>query len=164
MPGLGFKSQHVPNVLNGSKPFTMRKIRKGGGCPRVGQDLFLFENWRTPEVRRFAMAKCVMRTTLWFDARGLAKVQHDDLARDAPPIFAAVGAALMDTGDINPAVQEKALHQLAAWDGFASWSELWDFHKVGGLDANGHAMRRLIGMGSVVPSPGYDVQPVLPVV
>ena len=152
MPALGFMDQHVPNVLDGSKPFTMRKPRKDGCDPRVGDALHLFRDWRKPTMRKFATATCVMRTTLWFDHRGIAKVQHDGLAERAPFVFVSVGQAIVQAGDPSAANQELALHQLAKWDGFTSWNDLWAFHQsYGGLDANGHAQRRLIGIGHVEP-------------
>lgn len=152
MPAIGFMAQHVPSVLDGSKPFTMRKPRKDGRDPKVGDDLHLFENWRTPAMRKFATAACVMRTTLWFDHRGIAKVQHDGLAEGAPFVFVSVGQAIVQAGDPEAVNQELALHRLATWDGFSSWTDLWAFHQsYGKLDANGHAMRRLIGLGNVQP-------------
>lgn len=157
MGALSFQPRHVDNVLNGSKPFTMRKLRKGGGCPKVGDTLHLFTNHRLPTMAKIGTATCVMRTTLWFDARGIAKVQHDGLDPAAPPVFVRVGGCIVDAGSTDVAVQERALHQLAVWDGFASWSDLFTWHAGnGGLDANGHALRRLIGLGPVTPDPDWQ--------
>lgn len=162
MGALSFKPRYVAAVLNGSKPFTMRKLRKGGGCHKLGDTLHLFTNHRLPTMAKFGVATCVMRTTLWFDERGLAKVQHDGLAEDAPPVFARVGQAIVDTGELDAGTQERALHQLASWDGFASWSDLHAWHVAnGGVDANGHCLRRLFGLGRVIPEPGFDVQGLL---
>lgn len=162
MPALSFQPRHVAAVLNGSKPFTLRKLRKGGGCPKVGDPLHLFTNHRLPTMAKIGTATCVMRTTLWFTERGLAKVQHDALAVDAPPVFIRVGNAIVDAGEPDVAAQELALHQLATWDGFANWSDLYAWHSANGpLDANGHCLRRLIGIGPVEPEPGFDVQGLL---
>lgn len=162
MPALSFQPRHVAAVLNGSKPFTMRKPRRDGSCPKVGDPLHLFTNHRRPDMAKFAVARCVMRTTLWFDARGIAKVQHDALAEDAPPVFGRIGWAIVEAGSTDVKVQELALHQLATWDGFSSWSDLVAWHAANGkLDANGHVLRRLFGMGDVVPEPGFDVQQLL---
>lgn len=156
MPQLGFMERFVPSVLDGTKPFTMRKVRRDGRCPKVGDTLHMFVNVRTPEALKFATARCVMRTTLWFDARGIAKLQHDGLDLSAPPIFGRVGDALLAAGDLSAAAQERGLHQLAAFDGFASWTDLWAFHSTTGkLDANGHALRRLIGFGDVQPTEAW---------
>lgn len=164
MPALSFQPRHVPSVLNGSKPFTLRKLRKGGGCPKVGDTLHLFTNHRLPTMAKFGTAPCVMRTALWFTERGLAKVQHDGLDLNAPPVFVRVGNAIVDAGSSDPAAQELALHQLAVWDGFGSWSELHAWHaRNGQLDANGHVLRRLFGIGLVEPEPGFDVQGLLAV-
>lgn len=159
MPALGFQQRHVAAVLDGSKPFTMRKVRKNGQCPRVGDALHLFENWRTPDMRKFATATTALRMTVWFDERGMAKVQHDGFAPDAARIHVDVGDAIVRTGDSSLKVRELALHQLAIWDGFASWSDLWAWHSANGpLDANGHALRRLIGLGNVQPVAGVAAQ------
>ena len=154
MPALGFKREFVASVVDGSKPFTMRKPRKDGCDARVGDPLHLFQDWRQPTMAKFATATCVMRTRLWFDHRGLAKVQHEGLAQDAPIIFARVGQAIVQAGDPQALNQELALHQLAKWDGFTSWDDLWAFHEgYGKLDDNGLAHRILFGLGGVKPWP-----------
>ena len=158
VPALSFQPRHVAPVLSGAKPFTLRKLRKGGGCPKVGDPLHLFTDHRKPTMAKFATATCVMRTTLWFTQRGLAKVQHDALAADAPPVFVRVGHAIVDAGATDVAAQELALHQLALWDGFTSWSDLHAWHAANGaVDANGHVLRRLFGFGAVVAEPGFDL-------
>lgn len=154
MPALGFMQQHVASVVDGSKPFTMRRPRKGGkGEPTVGARLFLFEHWRTPQMRKFAEADCVMRATLWFDERGVAKIKHEGLDPGAPPIFLAVSAAIMDTASDVTQTRELGLHQLAVFDGFTGWAELWAYHSGQGLEPDGLCKRRLYGFGNVEPAP-----------
>lgn len=167
MGQLSFQPRHVAGVLNGSKPFTLRKVRRDGHCPKVGTALHLFTNHRQPNMAKIGTTTCAMRVTLWFDERGIAKVQHDGMDTAGPPILAHVAQAIVDAGSLDVKVQELGLHRLAVWDGFASWSELVAWH-VGnaGVDANGHCLRRLIGFGTVTPDPDYvsahGVQEVLP--
>ncbi|AYD87683.1 hypothetical protein [Caulobacter phage Kronos] len=153
MPALGFMQQHVAAVVEGRKPFTMRKPRVGGkGEPKVGSRLFLFENWRTPKMRKFAEADCVMRTTLWFDERGVAKIKHEGLALGAPPIFLLVSNAIMETAADDNATRELGLHALARFDGFDGWPSLWAYHSGQGLEPDGLCKRRLYGFGNVTPT------------
>jgi hypothetical protein len=158
MPALGFMQQHVASVVDGSKPFTMRRPRKGGkGEPRLNSPLYLFEHWRTPNMRRFATATCVMRCTLTYTVDGILKVKHDGLDPVAPAIFAKVSTALLACQSARAAEREFALHQLAVFDGFSSWTDLWAFHAGQGLETDGTCKRRLYGFGNVKPEPGTDI-------
>lgn len=144
MKALTFTPQVAPAVLSGSVVLTLRRARSNVTQPKVGERLALLNG----SGRVMANASCVMRTALWFNARGLAKVQHDGLATDAPPRFHGIGNAIVDAGSTDVRAQELGLHALAIAAGFTGWTDLWAyFSSAGRLDANGQALRHLIGWG-----------------
>lgn len=167
MPAIGFKSDFVPAILAGLKPLTMRRGRRGGGDPRVGDPLYLFENWRTPQMRKFATATCYLRLAVRFTPTGLVDVKYRGLHASSPPIMVSVGTAVAEASGIPGSDQCKAaLQRLAEWDGMASWEAVYEFHLDGDRAKGRRAKygsavdRELIGFAGVVAVPGTT--PALP--
>lgn len=160
MAGLGFQTQHAGPVVRGEKPITMRKPRADGADPKLGDPLYLFLHWRTPQVAKFATARCVMRGLLMFNAQG-------QFAR-APGSLEIEPAAPKTVHDVVLAVQglvvaphgtkaDKLRLQLAKWDGFELYAAMWDFHqRMGHLNDDGYAVRYVYGLGGVSVEEGYS--------
>lgn len=154
MPGLNFKPEYAPKILDGSKPFTLRKRRRDGREAALGARLMLFTGMRTKDCRQFATTTVVARATVAFRETGLVGVFHAAL-HDAPERCADIirtleAAARYPNGPETPA----RLQQIAEWDGFASWADMWAFHKGQGLDMDGNAVREFFGFGAIVPVGG----------
>lgn len=58
MPALSFQKQFGPKILDGSKTFTLRELRKDGRDPKTGQTLFLFTGQRTKQCKKIGEKLC----------------------------------------------------------------------------------------------------------
>lgn len=80
MVAYGFRPEFVELVRSGKKTQTIRKPRTGGSRhARPGEPIQLFENWRTPEVRKIIddpMCVSVDRVKIWCDELGLRSFSH----------------------------------------------------------------------------------------
>jgi hypothetical protein len=64
MPALNFKTQFAPPILAGTKPFTLRALRKDGRDPKAGQPLYMFTAMRTKQCKKFAEKPCRFAETI----------------------------------------------------------------------------------------------------
>lgn len=167
MPGVNFKPEYVAPILDGSKPFTLRKRRKDGREAAMHARLMLFTGMRTKDCRKFAETTVIARATIAFRETGMVSVFHDavNIPKDVGSAFEmdAVKAAadrlyFEVIGDMKAAARfpngpqtAERLERIAAWDGFASWAAMWEFHKGQGLDMDGNAVRELFGFGVIEP-------------
>lgn len=153
MAGLGFQTKHARPIATGAKPITMRKPRADGSDPKLGDPLYLFLNWRTPQVVKFATARCVMRGLLMFNAQGqFARAPGSlDIEPSAPKSVQAVVLAVQGLVVAPHGTKADRLRlQLAQWDGFDSYAAMWDFHhRMGHLNDDGYAVRYVYGLGAV---------------
>lgn len=160
MPGLNFLPEYEPKILDGSKPFTLRKRRKDYREAALGAKLMMFTGMRTKACRKFATARIAMRATVAFNGAGMASVLHTVIAVERSPFASAERLALLD--EVRSTLEAAArypngpqtperLERIAAWDGFASWADMWAFHEKHQVNADGVAVRELFGFGDVEP-------------
>ena len=64
MPAVNFQSQFAPPILAGTKPFTLRALRKDGRDPKAGQPLYMFTAMRTKQCKKFAEKPCRFAETI----------------------------------------------------------------------------------------------------
>lgn len=101
MPAYNFKDQFADKVLNGSKPFTIRKKRKR---PTVkGDKLFLYVGMRTRNC-------CQLMETTAKEVIPI-KITRDDIYLDGQVLF------------------ESMKEGFARLDGFRNYTEFLNFHK-----------------------------------
>ena len=161
MPAINFKAEYAPKILNGSKPFTLRKRRADFRDPAPeGSRLSLFTGMRTKSCTKFASAVCALRGTIAFNASGLVLARFDDFderglvdehATDHERVTLATVIATMTNahGYPNGPRAAEQRERIAVWDGFSSWADMWAFHEAYGVNADGVALRELIGFGHV---------------
>lgn len=160
MPGLNFKPEFASKVLEGSKPFTLRKRRADGREAALGATLMLFTGMRTKDCRKFATTTVVGRATVAFNEHGMVSVlhpavmamiesaftEHEAGAKLAAEVVATLeAAARFPNGPQTP----ERLERIAQWDGFPTWAAMWEFHKGQGLNMDGVAVRELFGFGAI---------------
>lgn len=162
MPGLNFKPEFASKVLEGSKPFTLRKRRADGREAAIGAALMLFTGMRTKACRKFATTTVVGRATVAFNEHGMVSVLHEVVmsqneARGKGPALAVRAdevaealvvmqqAARFPNGPDTPA----RLERIAQWDGFPTWAAMWEFHKGQALNMDGVAVREFFGFGVI---------------
>lgn len=153
MPGVNFKPEFAAKILEGSKPFTLRKRRKDGREAALGAKLMLFTGMRTKACRQFAETTCVGRATVSFNEAGMVFVAHavgvhqtTDATRLASEVIRTLeAAARFPNGPETP----ERLQRIAEWDGFASWADMWAFHQGQGLNMDGVAVRELFCFGTI---------------
>ncbi|MBY0395644.1 MAG: hypothetical protein K2X91_04125 [Thermoleophilia bacterium] len=164
---MNFYPRFAAKILEGSKPFTMRKIRKDGRDPALGATLYLFTGMRTPAVRQFATTTVVGRATVTMGPAGIVDVAHPVLAghaanpdwRRAENVMGDfVTAARFPAGPLTP----ERLARIAVGDGFADWPAMWAFHEANALDLDGHAVRELYIFGPVHADDGSSRHPAPP--
>ena len=160
MPAINFKAEYAPKVLDGSKPFTLRKRRSDYRDPApMGSHLGLFTGMRTRSCVKFAAARTALRFGVRFDHRGILSMaaladmpapggEFAEPARQA--LLVEVAQTFRRALDYPNGPETPArLERIAAWDGFASWADLWAFHSAYHLEPDGTAFRELIGFGHV---------------
>lgn len=161
MPAINFKAEYAAKILEGSKPFTLRKRRVDYRDPApMRSTIALYTGMRTKSCRHFASATCAMRGLVRFTAAGLTGA--DPLlvmtaqagARDGMVLeqVKSTVLALLEFPNGPRAAEQR--ERLASWDGFASWADMWAFHEAYGLDDDGVAVRELIGFAHVTATTG----------
>lgn len=160
MPAINFKAEYAPKILDGSKPFTLRKRRADYRDPApIGTRLGLFTGMRTKSCRKFAGARTALRFSVSFNHAGIVGMS-DTVDMPAPggefaeparqALLVEVAQTFRRAFDYPAGPETPArLERIAAWDGFASWADLWAFHSAYHLDGDGVATRELIGFGHV---------------
>lgn len=147
MPDIGFKDHHVPAILDGSKPFTLRRAWKRG-TPDLGARLRLVTGWRTPQRRVFATAVVQFRATVFFMAGGFTEVRAWRQDALASPMAATVKGHLVRCRGCHG--RESNSTMLAMLDGFPDYAAFWQFHaghRAPGSDEL--VTRELLGLGMV---------------
>lgn len=166
MPGLNFYPDFAAKILDGSKPFTMRKIRKDGRDAALGATLYLFTGMRTPACRQFATTTVIGRATVTMGPAGIVDVAHPVLAGEAGPAWKPASDIMADfiacarfpAGPVTP----ERLARIAIGDGFTDWPAMWAFHEANALDLDGHAVRELYIFGPVHADDGSSRHPAPP--
>lgn len=162
MPAINFKAEYAAKILEGSKPFTLRKRRVDYRDPApLGSELALYTGMRTKSCHKFAVARCAMRAAVAFNHGGILLVENVQRVGDAAGNLAQ-GSTLEEVmrtlaqaqGYPNGPGTPERLERLASWDGFASWADMWAFHEAYGLDDDGVAVRELIGFAHVTATTG----------
>lgn len=163
MPAINFKAEYAAKILDGSKPFTLRKRRSDYRDPApICSHLGLFTGMRTKAVEKFATATSAMRATLAFNHRAVVLFEHVSMAasdggghvggRSRASLLEEVRTTIHHAHHYpNGPETQKRLELIASWDGFASWADMWAFHEAYGVNADGVAVRELIGFGNVMP-------------
>jgi hypothetical protein len=128
MPDLGFKDRHIPGLLDGSKPFTLRRAWKNGRTPDLGAKLRLVAGWRSPARRVFATAVVGFRARVGFTALGLVDLDEWRAIPATPwadtiSTLIASSIVLAPTNTLCP--NDERFAQL---DGFESYAAFWGFH------------------------------------
>lgn len=154
MPDLGFKDQFAAGVLDGSKPFTLRRAWKHGRTPGVGTMVGIVTGWRTPQRKRVGWARVDFRCTVRFNALGVTDMfewsQVDRLTTSGERVRQVLADAAALSRMPLPDSQDLAAANFAALDGFDTWSDFWRFHsKYRSADAPSVCERELIGFGQV---------------
>ena len=81
MPALNFKAEFAPLVESGEKRQTIRKLRKDGRDPKVGDALYLYTGMRTKKCRKLGIAPCESVQPIEIDEYGCLWLQcpeHED--------------------------------------------------------------------------------------
>lgn len=106
MPQISFKKELAPAVLAGTKPFTLRDLRKDGRDPVAGQTLYMFTGLRSKLCEKFAEKSCRFAVTAKLSWRSIMIPTIGSIERD------------------------HYLEKFARLDGFANYDEFCRFHKL----------------------------------
>jgi hypothetical protein len=169
MPDLAIQERFVPGVMDGSKPFTLRRAWKNGRTPWLGDRVRFVVKPRTPERRVVGTATVMIRATIAFDENGLTEAtgwRYQGLATAEPALRrvvclavhgrhrAAIGIPRDDTGfdhRVMNTARHAAAFRFAQLDGFDGWPAFWEFHTHHrARDADPIVRRELLGFGAVV--------------
>lgn len=149
MADLGFKDRHVPALLDGSKPFTLRRAWRNGRTPDIGARIGLVSGWRTPQRRKFATALVEFRCEVVFDCGGLAAFSGWRTV-DMPSPAAGIVRGFLDAVSAHSDVRAEAALGFVRLDGFPDYESFWTFHSKHRAEGADPAIRReLIGLGLV---------------
>lgn len=144
MKALGIKDQFVAAILDGRKPFTLRRAWKNGKTPDLGERLSLATGHRT--AARRVLATCIVgfRATVLIGPTTVAGIEADRMLatwRDsASRVFRAARAA-------SDAEFADMFARLDGFDSFATFRSFHARHRAGGSDPI--AQRELIGLVAV---------------
>lgn len=125
MRDLGFKDRWAGSVVDGSKPFTLRRPwKRPGDMPDVGDIVGIVTGWRTPARKRIATARVAFRCEVQFRPEEIEGVALFRTAVMHPPVAERVRDLLLAAA----AGDAEAGAAFAALDGFASYADFWTFH------------------------------------
>jgi hypothetical protein len=148
MPDIGFKDHHVRAILDGSKPFTLRRAWKNGRTPDLGDTLRLVTGSRTPNRRVFATAVVQFRATVLFGEDGFRDMRSWRKGLFAAPLATTVRNHLQRSRKASRRAGESTM--LALLDGFPDYAAFWQFHAGHRAKGAGPTVEReLIGLGMV---------------
>lgn len=160
LPAFNFMPHYAPLILEGSKTFTLRKIRRDfKPQASLGQTVGLFHGMRSPACVKFATAKIATRGRIRFDATGILE------ANDVIDLIVRLGIGQGPDARVSPGVLLSRLvmypngpnapawrEQFARLDGFKSWDDFWTFHHAHHIDDDGRATREIYGFEEVKPA------------
>lgn len=106
MPQIGFKKELAPAVIAGTKPFTLRDLRKDGHDAQAGQTLYMFTGLRSKLCKKIAEKPCRFAVTVNLSWRSI----------------------LIPT--IGSVEQNHYLERFARLDSFANYDEFCRLHKL----------------------------------
>lgn len=154
MPDFGFQDRHVPGLISGDKPFTLRRAWKRG-TPDVGTTVGIVTGWRTKARRRVATARITFRCAVSFSEGGIEAFY--DWREDAmiSGLAFQVKGALQRAQVASPldyARRRENAEKFAGLDGFEDYAAFWRFHASHRAAGSSPVIQReLIGLGLVVP-------------
>lgn len=144
MADLAFTDRFAAGVLDGSKPFTLRRAWRNGKTPDLGHKVRLITGARTKSRRVFATGVIGFRATVLIAPNRLVSLDdHRQLAT-----WSAQARLVFTTA--RAAFEPEWAFQFAHLDGFDTWLAFWEFHA--GHRAPGSpdlAARELIGLCGV---------------
>lgn len=145
MNDIGFFRKYARPIVDGAKPFTLRRAWKPR-TPDLGDRLRLVTDKRTPAQKVFAFAVVGFRCCVQFDETGVLNYGEWRQQDAADAVAARVRAVLdraalghMDAGD-----------EFARLDGFNAYATFWNFHNGYRKPDSGPCERELIGLSMVV--------------
>jgi hypothetical protein len=106
MPALNFQTQFAAPILAGSKPFTLRALRKDGRDPQAGQPLYMFTAMRTKKCKKFAEKPCRFAVTI------------------------KLAWNLVSIPTIGDLISEREIELFSRLDGFENYAAFCAFHKI----------------------------------
>lgn len=143
MVAYAFEKRHHHNLLDGSKPFTLRNTGKKRHA-RIGEALQMRDG-RTGPV--FATGQCTFRARVLFAARGVVRVLNPLFLPDGDRVW-----RLFSQSEQGMPQATAHLQKLAEADGFTTWDDLVRWHaEQGAPDENGLLGREVIGFAQVAP-------------
>lgn len=128
-----FERRFADAILDGSKPFTLRKPRRQRHA-RIGENVTLAWQGRTVSV------PCIVRAQLVLEPEGIARVldlQHTLEGRDLAMLLTGCERAASTALANLPALAER--------DGFASYEDLYAWHADLAEGESERLIRELIG-------------------
>lgn len=162
MADLGFKDRHVAALLDGSKPFTLRRAWRNGRTPDIGARIGLVSGWRTPQRRKFATALVEFRCEVLFDEDGITAFNDwrttDLVSPAAERVHGALRKGAGEFEAVLPLGRFTGRDTLAFLDGFRTgeadqfgdWRAFYAFHNAHRAEGSDPVIRReLIGLGLV---------------
>ena len=168
MTALAFQDQFAAPILDGTKPFTLRREWRNGATPDLDDRLDLVTGHRTPARRVFATAKVEFRATVVLVPEGVASLMRFRVTKWAGPRAVEVQSVLVTATAPIPrqggaatsawgARVREAADRFAAFDGFDDYPALYAFHDQFRKPGSPRRIaRELIGLGLVTPSFGKD--------
>lgn len=140
---LNFEARHTAGLLDGSKPFTLRRMR-GGRHLRLNSPLELAVG-TSKKAELIATAECSFRALVHITADGVLRVLL--------PVFTGDGERcwrMFQQAEQGMPQAAEHCEKLAQADGFASWSELVAWHtRYARPNAWGALVREAIGFSGV---------------
>lgn len=106
MPAINFQTQFAPKILDGTKVFTLRALRKDRRDPKMGDRLYLFTAMRTKKCRKIAEQPCRFAAMILLSHRSIT----------------IPGLAIL--------TNEQQMEAFARLDGFGNYHAFCQFHEI----------------------------------
>ncbi len=153
MTDLAIQPEFVDKLLDGSKPFTLRRAWKNGRTPGNGAKIRFVVNPRRPDRRVVGTGLVILRATVTFDERGLCgggRIYRPGSILGMPLSLDLL--ALLIKGnkrEEDPVRAAEASEEFARMDGFADYPAFWAFHNRHRKPDAGPCERELIAFGAI---------------
>lgn len=124
MRALGFRDQFGDAVLDGRKPFTLRRAwKRPETMPDVGDMVSIVTGWRTKQRRVRGFARVAFRCGVTFNRDGI--VSHTGWRTAPVPVTPQAFVVIHALNSVDSAAAGLTIARL---DGFQSYDAFWAFH------------------------------------